>query len=60
MTLAKGLTGASIPLGAVVMSAAVYAKLEREMFYGGPHLLRPPALLRRRRRGRSTPTATKS
>ena len=35
MTLAKGLTAASIPLGAVVMSAAVYAKLEREMFYGG-------------------------
>jgi taurine--2-oxoglutarate transaminase len=35
MTLAKGLTGASIPLGAVVMSAAVYASIEREMFYGG-------------------------
>jgi taurine--2-oxoglutarate transaminase len=35
MTLAKGLTGAAIPLGAVVMSAAVYARIEREMFYGG-------------------------
>ncbi|MGH8242818.1 MAG: aspartate aminotransferase family protein [Steroidobacteraceae bacterium] len=35
MTLAKGLTGAAAPLGAVVMSAAVYAKLEHEMFYGG-------------------------
>ena len=35
MTLAKGLTGAAAPLGAIVMSATVYAKLEREMFYGG-------------------------
>ena len=35
MTLAKGLTAASIPLGAVVMSDAVYRKIEREMFYGG-------------------------
>ncbi len=35
MTLAKGLTGAALPLGAVVMSAAVYARIEREMFYGG-------------------------
>jgi taurine--2-oxoglutarate transaminase len=35
MTLAKGLTGAAIPLGAVVMSAEVYANIEREMFYGG-------------------------
>jgi taurine---2-oxoglutarate transaminase len=35
MTLAKGLTGAAIPLGAVVMSAAVARKVEREMFYGG-------------------------
>ena len=35
MTLAKGLTGASVPLGAVVMSSAVYQKIEREMFYGG-------------------------
>jgi taurine--2-oxoglutarate transaminase len=35
MTLAKGLTGAAIPLGAVVMSAAVYARIEHEMFYGG-------------------------
>src|SRR5688500_1941762 len=35
MTLAKGLTAASAPLGAVVMSAAVYGKIEREMFYGG-------------------------
>jgi taurine---2-oxoglutarate transaminase len=35
MTLAKGLTGAAIPLGAVVMSADVARRLEREMFYGG-------------------------
>ncbi len=35
MTLAKGLTGAAIPLGAVVMSSAVARTLEREMFYGG-------------------------
>jgi taurine--2-oxoglutarate transaminase len=35
MTLAKGLTGAAVPLGAVVMSAAVARQLEREMFYGG-------------------------
>jgi taurine--2-oxoglutarate transaminase len=35
MTIAKGLTGAAAPLGAVLISAAVYGKLEREMFYGG-------------------------
>ena len=35
MTLAKGLTAASVPLGAVVLSKAVYAKIEHEMFYGG-------------------------
>jgi len=35
MTLAKGLTGAAIPLGAVVMNAAVARRIEREMFYGG-------------------------
>jgi taurine--2-oxoglutarate transaminase len=35
MTLAKGLTGAAIPLGAVVMSAGVAAGIGREMFYGG-------------------------
>jgi taurine--2-oxoglutarate transaminase len=35
MTLAKGLTAATIPLGAVVMSSAVYEKIEHEMFYGG-------------------------
>lgn len=35
MTLAKGLTGAHIPLGAVVMSAEVAAKLEHEMLYTG-------------------------
>jgi taurine--2-oxoglutarate transaminase len=35
MTLAKGLTGAAVPLGAVVMSDAVARRLEREMFYGG-------------------------
>ncbi len=35
MTLAKGLTGAVIPLGAVVMSAAIARRIEKEMFYGG-------------------------
>lgn len=35
MTLAKGLTGAHIPLGAVVLSAGVAAKLERQMLYTG-------------------------
>jgi len=35
MTLAKGLTGAAIPLGAVVMSAAVSKAIDRDMFYGG-------------------------
>jgi taurine---2-oxoglutarate transaminase len=35
MTLAKGLTGAHLPLGAVVMSAEVAARLEHEMLYTG-------------------------
>jgi len=35
MTIAKGLTGAAAPLGAVVLSAEVYARIEHEMFYGG-------------------------
>jgi taurine--2-oxoglutarate transaminase len=35
MTLAKGLTGASVPLGAVVMTAEVYGRIEHDMFYGG-------------------------
>ena len=35
MTLAKGLTGAAIPLGAVVMSAKVADRLEHEMLYAG-------------------------
>ena len=35
MTLAKGLTGAAVPLGAVVMSAAIAQRIEKEMFYGG-------------------------
>lgn len=35
MTLAKGLTGAAIPLGAVVMSAGIARTIERQMFYGG-------------------------
>lgn len=35
MTLAKGLTGAAAPLGAVVISARIARALEREMFYGG-------------------------
>ncbi len=35
MTLAKGLTGSHLPLGAVVMSAAIAARLEHEMLYTG-------------------------
>jgi taurine--2-oxoglutarate transaminase len=35
MTLAKGLTGAHLPLGAVVVSRAVAARLEHEMLYTG-------------------------
>jgi taurine--2-oxoglutarate transaminase len=35
MTLAKGLTGAHLPLGAVVMSAQIARKLESEMLYTG-------------------------
>ena len=35
MTLAKGLTGAAIPLGAVVMSGAIARRIEHEMFYSG-------------------------
>jgi len=35
LTLAKGLTGAAVPLGAVVMSSAVAAALEHEMLYTG-------------------------
>lgn len=35
MTLAKGLTGAAVPLGAVVVSEAVAARLEHEMFNSG-------------------------
>ena len=35
MTLAKGLTGAHLPLGAVVLSAAVAAKLEHQMLDAG-------------------------
>jgi taurine--2-oxoglutarate transaminase len=35
MTLAKGLTGAALPLGAVVMSAAIARRIERDMFYSG-------------------------
>ena len=35
MTLAKGLTGAHLPLGAVVVSAEVAAILENEMLYTG-------------------------
>ncbi len=35
MTLAKGLTGAALPLGAVVLSAEVAATLEHEMLYSG-------------------------
>ena len=35
MTLAKGLTGAAIPLGAVVISAAIARRIEKDVFYGG-------------------------
>lgn len=35
MTLAKGLTGAHLPLGAVVMSAGVARALEHQMLYTG-------------------------
>jgi taurine--2-oxoglutarate transaminase len=35
MTLAKGLTGAHVPLGAVVLSPEVAARLEHEMLYTG-------------------------
>ena len=35
MSLAKGLTGAAVPLGAVVVSKAVAARLEHEMFNSG-------------------------
>jgi taurine--2-oxoglutarate transaminase len=35
MTLAKGLTGAALPLGAVVLSAAIAAAIENDMLYTG-------------------------
>jgi taurine--2-oxoglutarate transaminase len=35
MTLAKGLTGAAAPLGAVVLSREVAARLEHQMLYAG-------------------------
>jgi taurine--2-oxoglutarate transaminase len=35
MTLAKGLTGAHLPLGAVLISSTVAARLENEMLYTG-------------------------
>lgn len=35
MTLAKGLTGAALPLGAVVLSRDVAARIEHEMLYTG-------------------------
>jgi taurine--2-oxoglutarate transaminase len=35
MTLAKGLTGAALPLGAVVLSRDVAARIEHEMLYSG-------------------------
>jgi taurine--2-oxoglutarate transaminase len=35
MSLAKGLTGAALPLGAVVLSRKVAARLEHEMLYTG-------------------------
>jgi taurine--2-oxoglutarate transaminase len=35
MTLAKGLTGAALPLGAVVLSAQIAGSLDHEMLYTG-------------------------
>jgi taurine---2-oxoglutarate transaminase len=35
MTLAKGLTGGAVPLGAVVLSAPVAQRIEKEMLYTG-------------------------
>jgi taurine--2-oxoglutarate transaminase len=35
MTLAKGLTGAAVPLGAVVISREVAERIEHEMLYAG-------------------------
>lgn len=35
MTLAKGLTGAHVPLGAVVLSAGVVSRIEHEVLYTG-------------------------
>ena len=35
MTLAKGLTGAALPLGAIVVSRAIAARIEGEMLYTG-------------------------
>lgn len=35
MTLAKGLTGAALPLGAILVSREVSARIEREMLYTG-------------------------
>lgn len=35
MTLAKGLTGAAVPLGAVVLSSGIAARVENEMLYSG-------------------------
>ncbi len=35
MTLAKGLTGAALPLGAIVLSRAIAAQIEGEMLYTG-------------------------
>src|SRR5690606_19312021 len=35
LTLAKGLTGAALPLGAVVLSPELAARLEHQMLYTG-------------------------
>jgi len=48
MALAKGLTGAHLPLGAVVLSAAVARALEPQDSVNGSHLLRPSTVVRRR------------
>jgi taurine--2-oxoglutarate transaminase len=50
MTLAKGLTGAHIPLGAVVVAAPVARLLETQMLYTGLTYCGHPLVVRSRRR----------
>jgi hypothetical protein len=48
ITCAKGLTGAAAPLGAVIVSAAVYERIRSQTLMAGLTYLRPPAGLCRR------------